>query len=185
MRATITTAVLLVALGAGGAQAQHEGPYVGIKAGGYSFNNLDTRDDLDDTFGDYAWGGYAGYRFAIPIAVEIEYLTLEEDNVLFGVDYEGNMFAASVKPTWDIGEHFEIYAKLGWTWMDGDLQSSWHDVVLTETSVKNDEFLAGVGMATRFGPVHMRLEYQFNELETHYFDDADTEYVTLGLAWEF
>lgn len=184
MRRT-TVAALLLCLGCAAAHAEHAGPYLGFKGGGYSVDNLETRDNIETDFGDYAWGGYAGYRFSLPLAVEIEYLVLEEDNVLFGIDFEGNLFAASVKPTWDVSKHWELFAKLGWAWVDGDLQNSWSTSGITDTSVSRDDFLMGIGSAWHWGQVHLRLEYQFSEIETDYFDTADTELLTLGLAYTF
>ncbi|MEM9256416.1 MAG: porin family protein [Pseudomonadota bacterium] len=158
--------------------------YVGLKSGLYSFDNLDSKDHLDDSFSDYAWGGYLGYRFTFPMAIEAEYLKLAEDNVLFGTDFQGNVFSASLKPTWDLGEHFELYAKLGWAWWDAELQAGW-DKPLAEKSLSWNDGLIGFGAAVKYAGFHLRLEHQMSELRTHLFEDVDSELLTLGIGYRF
>lgn len=141
-------------------QQSEEHPfYAGAKFGAYFYDDGYTGEDFDDT----AWGGYGGYRFNQYIGVEAEYLKLNEA-VEYGSDFEGDLYALSVRPALPLGESWEIFAKVGWHWLAADATERRQDADGTDyrasASVDDDDLFLGLGVTWTLDNFHIRSEYQ-------------------------
>jgi OOP family OmpA-OmpF porin len=168
----LTFSLLLVA---GAAQARDAGVYAGAKLGAYS---LDTDEEgLDIDYSDMAWGFYGGFRFNQYFSAEIEYLSLEEDSdKIFGVnvDLEADGWVVSARPTLPLNNNFEVYAKLGWAWLDSKASA----FGFSETD-SEDDFFWGVGATWYINKLHIRGEIQADD------DVPDFLVYTVGVGVEF
>lgn len=129
--------------------------YLGAKAGSY------LNDDNED-FSETALGGYGGYRVNQYIAAEAEYLNLSEDSE-YSSDFEGDLYVVSLRPSLPLGDNWEIFGKIGWYWLDGDLTENYNRDQPIELSADDDGLFLGVGVTWYLNGFHIRSEYQSDE----------------------
>jgi hypothetical protein len=128
--------------------------YAGIKGGSYDFF-LDDEDEIWDVF-EHLWGPFAGYRFNDHLAIEAEYLLLEDDNDNDNA-YDADIFVVSVVPTLPIGDIWEIYAKIGWAWVDREVRRGGS---FTNFEDDGNKALWGLGTAWNIGHLTIGAEFQ-------------------------
>lgn len=178
-------AVLLVS-GTMDADADEATVYLGVKGGAYSQSGVAPPGMANLRFRNWAWGAYGGHRFSRQLAAEVEYLALSEDDDEDpdDLDFEGTLFAVSLKPTLSLGQHAELFAKVGWSWLDGKISNDLVGSGSRDAKVSRDGFLAGVGAAWNFSRWSCKLEYQVSEFDFGYKSNVDTELVTLGISYQ-
>lgn len=146
------------------------GPYFG---GGVGYFSLDSGGfDASDT----AFKAFGGYRMNSYFATELEYIDggSPEDR---GVQIDVTGWNLSVLGSWPITEQFDVFAKLGVLFWDGEARG------LGERSDDSGEdFSYGVGADFKFGENWaIRGEYQRFEIE-----DTDTaDLFSLGVFFRF
>ena len=141
------------------AVAQENSFYAGAKLASY----LIDESFAEEEFSELAWGGYAGYRFNQYIAVEAQYLLLSEDTA-YGDNFEGDVFAITVRPTLPLGETWELFAKGGWHWQDAKITERVSGTPemssVKRFSASEDGAYWGAGVGWNFNGFHLRCEYE-------------------------
>lgn len=150
------------------ATAQDNNWYLGGKFGGY---------DVDQPvveLNDLALGAYGGYRFNPYFSVEAEYINLFEDSVQ-GIDVDSDLWAFSVRPSYPIGDSWEVYAKLGWAWLEVEADDSFFGSATED----DDDFFWGLGTSYSNNGFHIRGEVQADT------DVPDFLIYTIGVGIDF
>ncbi|MEJ2115950.1 MAG: outer membrane beta-barrel protein [Gammaproteobacteria bacterium] len=139
-------------------------------------NNVFAGDDFDDE--DFGFKVFGGYNFHKNFAAEIDYLNFgEPSDDIFGVDikiedfYAIALYGVGKLP---LSEHFELFAKLGAAYWEGDAKARFMGI---SASSREDgtEFAYGLGASYAFTDQYaVRVEYE--EIDT----DSD-DLSTLGL----
>jgi OOP family OmpA-OmpF porin len=160
----------IACLGATSAWAQDSGLYVGVGVGQF---NVDSGDDYDAD--DNVLKVFGGYRFNPYFALEVDFIDLgsPEDR---GVKTEVNGFAPYAIGTLPLGP-VELFARAGLYFYDVDLE-----VGTASSRDSSSDLVWGVGAGmTFFDHLHVRLEYEFFEIE----DTDDANALWLSGAWRF
>ncbi|MEM8548388.1 MAG: outer membrane beta-barrel protein [Pseudomonadota bacterium] len=179
-----TLAVLGIASAAPAAVAEGGG-YIGVAAGGATFEasaaDIDfggVTSDLDED--DTAWEVFAGYRVDLPfidVGVEVGYVDFGEPEVdIGGTDLVFDPTGFNVWGTlgFDLGP-LDVYGKLGL--IDWDVDQEFGGLSATEDGT---DVAYGIGIGAGLGPIQFRGEYEIYE-----FDDVDLSLVTLGVVYFF
>ncbi len=185
MKKQLLTCCLLVAcspLPCLAADPGQSGLYVGYSFGNYwikGFNhNGFSRNDRDTVHGPYA-----GYRLHRYLAVEGQYLFQNETDERF--NYEGEAAILSLRPTLPVTPGWEIYGKIGWAFVDGEVKRTAQSPAGSRgASLKRDKALFGLGTRWAMWRLRGRVEYQFDE-SVWGSDGPDLGFFTLGLEYEF
>jgi hypothetical protein len=160
--------------------AEELGAYVGAKYGYYRI----TKFDRQDSGGSY--GLYTGYRFHRHVGAELEYVhQMETDDP---VTYEGNVIVASLRPALPLGRNWELYAKLGWAWVDGDFSTTGDSPPGSRSqSRQHDGAIIGYGMGWKMWRFHGRVEYLFDDIGQALgtYNGPDFGFLTLGFGLDF
>ncbi len=180
MKIRFVTAALALALFGASAQADdNTGFYLGSGAGVY-YVNMDGVD-LDKAAPD--WRLFGGYKLNKYIAFEGGYTHLFEiSEDILGVDIkmDGDAFDLMVRPTLPIGDRFEAFAILGYSWYDWNLKASYQGQT-ADDSANDDDFIYGVGAAFRFADRwSLRGEWTMVDVS-----DADFGSVTASVSYSF
>ena len=153
--------------------------YVGASIG-------DTSVKVDDPAGNFnasdtSFKAFAGYRFMKFFGVEGSYIDFgSPDDSVGGTDVSidataFDAFAVGVLP---IGDHFEVFGKLGLLFWDTDIDVSG---VGSDSDSGNDTAW-GVGAAFIFGKhLGVRAEYEVFDIE----DTDDVNMFSVGAEWRF
>ena len=160
----------VTALQTGVATAEDGAPYVGAKLGGYQFD----KGPVD--VNDFAAGFYFGYRFNRYVSVEGEWVYLIPDDIVFGDDFNANVWVASVRPSYPLNDSWEVYAKLGWGWIDAEID---REGSFTNQSEEDDDFVWGLGTSWLGEKYHFRAEVQADT------DVPDFLIYTIGAGLKF
>ena len=81
----------------------------------------------------------------------------------------GDAWEVSVKPSLPLGEHFELYARVGWNWynVDGKYQ------FIQGSSDSDDAAMAAGGVAFKFTPeFSVQAEYEYVDVDSGALDAA-------------
>lgn len=146
----------------------------------------DTSVKVDDSAGDFdgsatSYKVYGGYRFMKFFGVEGSYIDFgSPDDSVGGTDVKidatgWDAFAVGVLP---IGDHFEVFGKLGLLFWDTDIhiQGSGSD------SDSGNDTVWGLGAAFIFGKhLGVRAEYELFNIE----DTDDVSMFSVGAEWRF
>ncbi|MGE0622122.1 MAG: porin family protein [Pseudomonadales bacterium] len=178
----IRTLLAALVLGLFGATAQAEtdrGFYLGSGIGMY-YVDIDGID-LDQSAPN--WRAFGGYTLNKYLSFEAGYSHLFEvsDDIL-GVDVEmdGDAFDVMVRPTLPIGDRFEAFAILGYSWYDWNISASFQGQSVDD-SANDDDLIYGVGGAFRFGDRwSLRGEWTMVDVS-----DADFGSVTASVSYSF
>ncbi len=166
-KATVLATALTVHAGPG--LADESGVYLGIKAGGYEVE----QGDIDSN--EFAFGAYAGYRYNANLAFELEYSRLYADDFLGG-DFDGYLTVLSVVPTLPLDDNWDLYAKLGWAWLDFTIDGGFSPRPGAED--EDDDFFWGLGASWSGENWQVRGEFQADT-------DTDLMLYTLGIGYRF
>ncbi len=167
-KAIVLAAALAVHTGPG--LAEDSGIYLGVKLGAYEIE----QGDIDSN--EFALGAFAGYRYNANLAFEAEYTHLYSDNILGG-DFDGDLAVLSAVPILPLTDHWDLYAKLGWAWLDFTLDSN---ALSPSAGVEDedDDFFWGVGTSVSGEHWQLRAEFQADS-------DTDLMLYTLGIGYRF
>ena len=174
----ILASVLLALAGPG--LAEERGVYLGYQGGSYlhqsEFGNRNDRG--------WAHGPYAGYRFHRHGALEVQHVFQKEtDDERFA--YEGEVTIVSLRPVLPVNENWEFYGKLGWAWIDGQLEPAGASPPgARSSSVAKDMALYAFGTRWAMWGLHGRVEYQF-DASVFQSDPVDTSLFMLGIEYVF
>ena len=159
------------------AWADGSGFYAGYKGGRY-WNQLFRTADRE-----WAHGPYLGFRLHEFVAIEAEYLFQNE--TADRVTYEGEVTVVSLRPTLPLTSGWELYAKLGWAWVEGDFKLTADSPQGSAAqSLSRDKAFFGLGTRWSMGPVTGRFEYQFDDSVAAY-SGPDLGFAMLGIEFEF
>ncbi len=168
MKLYATVLMAALAVQSGGVNAEDSGIYLGGKLGAYDIDS----GPLD--INELAAGGYFGYRFNQYVSVEAEYVHLFEDSA-FGADIDGDLWVISVRPTLPLNKDWEIFAKLGWGWLDVEVDAG----SFGSATEEDDDFAWGVGTTWTGEWFHVRGEVQADS------DVPDFMIYTIGIGFDF
>jgi len=159
--------ITLTLLGSSFAVAESQGAYLGAKVGAYG---------LDTGVGDIkepAIGVYGGYQFNDYFSLEAEVSYLSEATIR-NVDVKAALGVISLRPSYPVSEQWEVFAKLGWGWLNVEATSGF-----VSRSAEDDGEMFGLGALWRNESYHVRLELQSDG------DLAEFGVLTVGVAKEF
>lgn len=154
-----------------------EGVYLGVKAGGWSSDAAEPIGDLSDI----GFGFFGGYQLSDYMAVEAEFMSLQDDSVnVSGVDLSvgADIWAISLMPMLPVGDNGDLFAKVGYGTIDGEASASALGASVTESDT-SDGWLFGVGGQWTSGDFLFRGEVQFDT------DVPDFMIYTVGFGYQF
>jgi len=191
--AAATAALMSVAMvPAAYAQGEDEvsGFYLGGGAGQFNAG-IDDVDDVDDTVDkwdddDSAYKFFAGYRLNRFLALELDYINLGEPSGAvvpgFNVDASVDGFAPFVVGTIPLGQHFEVFGRLGYYFYDANVGVEDELDNRVQFDEESEDLVYGAGIGANIGDkFNLRFEYERYDLER--LDDADA--LWLNAAWRF
>jgi outer membrane protein OmpA-like peptidoglycan-associated protein len=189
VRKLALAAALAPMLLAGTAYAAHPGFYVGAGAGQTTLKtDLQPRNSteaLEIDNEDTSWKAFLGYQFVPWLGVEAGYAELgstDEDRTFAnGGDIEGTIdvggFEGYLVPSIPIGDHFEIFGKIGGAYgdisADGKLRrSAGAPREKFDESTDEEGMLAyGGGLAWNFGRGHWTVRAEYLQYDADNLDD--------------
>ena len=194
MKIRITAALVLMSVALAPAAFSREpdssGFYVGAGVG--SFNaQIDDINQIDDTIDkwnedDTAYKVFAGFRLNRFLSFEADYINLGKPSgsVVPGVNVDSSVdgFAPYVIGTIPIGQHFEVFGRLGYYFYDANLRERDTlngDVRFDEES---EDLVWGGGVGVIFGE-RFNLRFEYERFDLQRLDDADALWLTA--AWRF
>ncbi len=165
-----------------GATAQAEtdrGFYLGSGAGMYyvDINGVDLDKAAPNwrVFGGYTLNKYLSFEGGYSHLFEIS-----EDIVGVDVKMNGDAFDLMVRPTLPIGDRFQAFAILGYSWYDWNLKATYLGQTVDD-SMNDDDFIYGIGGAFRFADRwSLRGEWTMVDVS-----DADFGMVTASVSYSF
>lgn len=126
-------------------------------------------------------GPYAGYKGGRYWVKEFG----RQDREWAHGPYAGKVVVVSLCPTLPVTPGWELYAKLGWAWVDGDFQRTPNSPAGAPARNRTtDDALFGIGTRWSMGPVKGRLEYQFDASKGGY-NGPDLGFATVGIEYQF
>lgn len=173
------SAAALAAAAAGftsSAIAAPPGPYLGAGVGLYTL-------DIDDVnYDDSAalFRGFGGYRINDNWAIEADYQRLSEaEDDILGTDVELDFEAwgVSVRPIIPIGDLFDLYARVGWTWYDAEANVTGFGSV----DGSDDDFTWGGGIDFHLGDL-LTLRGDVSRIE---IEDTDLNLISAAILLRF
>ena len=114
------------------------------------------------------WDVIAGWQIWDWLAIQADYEWYEKGETQIPINSSRNMTISgdaaelSIKPSLPIGEHFELYARLGWNWynLDGKYQ------FVKGQSNSDDAAMAAGGVAFNFTPSFgVNIEYEYVDVD--------------------
>jgi opacity protein-like surface antigen len=114
------------------------------------------------------WDVMAGWQIWDWLAIQADYEWYEKGETQIPINSSRNMTISgdaaelSIKPSLPIGEHFELYARLGWNWynLDGKYQ------FVKGQSNSDDAAMAAGGVAFNFTPSFgVQIEYEYVDVD--------------------
>ena len=114
------------------------------------------------------WDVMAGWQIWDWLAIQADYEWYEKGETQIPINSSRNMTISgdaaelSIKPSLPIGEHFELYARLGWNWynLDGKYQ------FVKGQSNSDDAAMAAGGVAFNFTPSFgVNIEYEYVDVD--------------------
>ena len=114
------------------------------------------------------WDVMAGWQIWNWLAIQADYEWYEKGETQIPINSSRNMTISgdaaelSIKPSLPIGEHFELYARLGWNWynLDGKYQ------FVKGQSNSDDAAMAAGGVAFNFTPSFgVEIEYEYVDVD--------------------
>lgn len=166
--------VAAMALAASTAWSADNGFYVGA---GIGMSDVSANVPMyrDFSGNDFAYKLFVGYDFMKYLAVEGGYVdggTPSDRGVDVGIDG----WDLQVIGKWPVTEAFDLHARLGWAWYQGDVKGyGFHD------SADDNDLLYGLGVGYTFGE-HLWLTGDWEALN---ISDGDVNLFTVGLAYKF
>lgn len=192
--------------GVASAQAADTGFYVGGSFGQSKVNDFNGADidaelsllgltsstSTDDT--DTGWKAFAGYRFMDYLAVEGAYTNFGEATAnsivtapLAGVvntKLETDAWTLSALGILPLGDRFSLFGRVGVNFWNIDVSATGTGGGVTATASDSDDgtdMVYGVGAAYNFtNKLGVRGEW-----ERYEFDDADIDFLSAGISWNF
>jgi len=189
VRKLALAAALTPALLAGTAYAAEPGFYIGAGAGQTTLKTdlqpRNSTDKLEIDNDDTSWKAFLGYQFVPWLGVEAGYTELgstDEDRTFAnGGDIEGTIdvsgFEGYLVPSIPIGDHFEIFGKIGAAYGDVTADGKLRRTPTSprekfDESTDGDTYLAyGGGVALNFGRGHWTLRAEYLEYDVDNVDD--------------
>ena len=129
-----------------------------------------TLDSCSRNYQDSAavWDVMAGWQIWNWLAIQADYEWYEKGesqipiNSSRNLSISGDAAELSIKPSLPLGEHFELYARLGWNWynLDGKYQ------FVKGQSNSDDAAMAAGGVAFNFTPSFgVQIEYEYVDVD--------------------
>jgi OOP family OmpA-OmpF porin len=175
------TSALILALGGTAAQAEtgNNEFYLGTGAGIYYVDI----DGVDLDKASPTWRVFGGYSLNKYLSFEGGYTNLFEiSDDIAGVDVEmdGSSFDALVRPTLPIGDSFELFGIVGYSWYDWKIRAEFEGESISDKE-KDGELLYGLG-----GSWHMTDRWSLRGEWTNVdVSDADFGMVTASVSYAF
>jgi opacity protein-like surface antigen len=155
---------------------------VGVNCSVVGFPGLDT---CSRNFQDSAavWDVLAGFQIVNWLAIQADYQSYSKGesqipiNSSRNLSVSGDAWEVSIKPSLPLGEHFEIYARLGWNWynIDGKYQ------FVKGSSDSNDAAMAAGGLGFNLTPsFSIQAEYEYVDV-----DSGSLDAVTVRAIYKF
>jgi OOP family OmpA-OmpF porin len=193
--------------GVASAQAADTGFYVGGSFGQSKvndFNGADIDAELFNNYGlisststddtDTGWKAFAGYRLMKFLAVEGAYTKFGEATAnsiitapLAGVvntTLESDAWTLSALGILPLGDRFSLFGRVGVNFWNADVSATGTGGGVTATASGSDDgtdMVYGVGAAYNFtNKLGVRGEW-----ERYEFDDADIDFLSVGISWNF
>ena len=163
--------------------------YAGAKVGQMHYQNACEDWSISCEANDTGYGVFAGYQFWQHLGFETAYLDLGEavaDYSESGVDnrYVGTMkgWELSAITRMNLSENFELFAKAGSLYWDGDNQGP-----LNTTSDSDWAPMVGIGLEYAMTPSWIaRVEYQYiDSLGSELIGGSNGHLTTLGISYRF
>ena len=126
------------------------------------------------------WDVMAGYQMLDWLAFQVDYEWYGKGQSQIPINssrdfsVSGDAWEVSVKPSLPIGEHFEVYTRLGWNWynIDGKYQ------YVKGGSDSNDAFMAAAGLGFNFTPsFSIQAEYEYVDVDSGSLDATTLRFV--------
>jgi len=163
--------------------SEQTGLYLGYQGGNYWLNGEISHQGTRRQDRGWTHGPYAGFRFHRHGAVEVQYLYQKETDER--ITYEGEVTVVSLRPILPLNDNWELYGKLGWAWIDGDLGLTANSYPGARgASVASDVPLFALGTRWAMWGLHGRVEFQFDG-STLRGDASDVAFYTLGVEYVF
>jgi opacity protein-like surface antigen len=121
------------------------------------------------------WNVMGGWQPLKWLAVQADYVWYEKGQAQIPINRSRNFTVSgdaaelSVKPSLSFGDHFDVYARLGWSWynVDGKYQ------FIQGQSDSDDAGLAAAGVAFNFTPSFgIEAEYEYVDVSSGALDSA-------------
>ena len=179
------SALLLALCGtAAHADTKNNSFYLGTGAGIYYVDidgvGLDATAPTWRVFGGYTLNKYisfeGGYTNLFEISDDITDPLVDAD-----VDLDGSSFDVLVRPTLPIGERFELFGIVGYSWYDWDISVQVDDLPVVSDSDKDSEFLYGLGGAWNVND-RWSLRGEWTNVDV---SDADFGMFTASVSYSF
>jgi OOP family OmpA-OmpF porin len=156
-------------------------PAMAADGGGFYVGGAIGQFSVDEGSFDESDTGYklvGGWMFNQYVGGEVEYIdggTVEDNN--FGIDSTG--INAALKGNWPVTEQINLYGKVGYFFWDADIDLTGDSGQEANESGSDLSWGIGAGydFTDNFGV--------FGEWEWFQIEEADAEFMSLGVVWKF
>ena len=167
--------------GVGQYNAQVENPVSAAAAASVGVNcfraQIPTQNECSRNFQDSAatWVVFGGWQFMDWLAFQVDYDWYNKSQSQIPINssrnftVSGDAWEVSLKPSLPLGEHIELYARLGWNWynVDGKYQ------YIKGGSDSDDAAMAAGGIGFKFTPeFSIQAEYEYVDVDSGALDAA-------------
>jgi len=184
MKKLVTTVAAVAVLAAAPAMAQkNEGWYAGL---GLGFTEIKSEDVKDRATG---LGGYLGYQMNPYFAFEGELqMSGEAKDTIEDTTFKGkyNNFGVGVVGMYPIGNVFSVFGRFAAIYGKGEFKIQEGDDPQEKITARDGGYSVGVGAGAQFGPVDIRLRYDYMRVRFNDGDDIDKpNRIGLDVLWRF